>query len=252
MRFALYGGDRRYACAAEWLRRNGEQAHICYEPVDCERADCVVLPTAPEEAEGRRVARFAREGALLLVQRGSPVEGAFSKSLDEDEAYLDAVARLTSEGAVFGVLGHRERAIFGARCVVFGYGRIGRSLTDILRALRANVTVAVRNGSSALRAAADDAPRCGVEEAETALREADFVWNTVPARVLPGNRLAVIPKGALLFDLASAPYGFDILEARAHGVSAERLPGLPGKYCPESAGEQLALAALRAVGRDRE
>lgn len=250
MLFALYGGDKRYACAVDWLRGRGEEARLCYAPSDCIQADCILLPAAPEEQEAKDIAGFARRDALFLLQRGPRAAGLRSYSLDEDEAYLDAVAHLTAEGAIFGAMGYRERALYGAKCVVYGYGRIGRALTGILRALRANVAVAVRSGASARKAAQDDVVRCGIEEAGAFLGSASYIWNTVPARVLSGKNLSLIPEGAMLADLASAPYGFDIVEARARGIQAERLPGLPGIYCPESAGEQLAMAALRAVGRD--
>ena len=62
-----------------------------------------------------------------------------------------------------------------------------------------------------------------------------LVFNTVPATVLDEQRLATLPEGAILIELASAPGGFDPAQALAHRLKVCSAPGLPGKYSPESA-----------------
>ena len=47
--------------------------------------------------------------------------------------------------------------------------------------------------------------------------------------------MAMLPKGALLMELASAPGGFDPESAVEHHLKVCYAPGLPGKYCPETA-----------------
>ena len=47
--------------------------------------------------------------------------------------------------------------------------------------------------------------------------------------------LCKVKKGALLMDLASAPWGIDREAARSVGVNAVLESGLPGRYCPRSA-----------------
>ena len=62
-----------------------------------------------------------------------------------------------------------------------------------------------------------------------------LVFNTVPAHILGKEQLALLPKGALLIELASAPGGFDPELALGHHLKVCYAPGLPGKYCPETA-----------------
>ena len=64
-------------------------------------------------------------------------------------------------------------------------------------------------------------------------------------RVLDERRLRALDEDAMVIDLSSAPYGVDLDAARRMGVRAWREPGLPGRYCPQSAAE----AILRAIER---
>ena len=66
-----------------------------------------------------------------------------------------------------------------------------------------------------------------------------MIFNTVPALVLPRERLALARPDALLLELASAPYGFDLLQARKLGLRAELESGIPGRYCPRTAAKIL-------------
>jgi len=52
----------------------------------------------------------------------------------------------------------------------------------------------------------------------------------------------------MLIDLASPPYGIDLRAAWNRGLRAWREPGLPGRYCPQSAAEAI-LNALDRIGR---
>ena len=59
-------------------------------------------------------------------------------------------------------------------------------------------------------------------------------------------------KEALVIDLSSPPYGVDLAACHAQWINAWREPGLPGRYCPRSAGRAMldALARLMRGGND--
>ena len=73
-----------------------------------------------------------------------------------------------------------------------------------------------------------------------ALQESDFIFNTIPAMVLPKALLGYVRRDALILDMASAPGGVDYEACKELGISAALLPGLPGKYAPASSAEILA------------
>ena len=153
-----------------------------------------------------------------------------------DEEYTLENARLSAEGAVSAAMRRMPFALSDSTCLVIGYGRIGRALTGMLRGLGARVIVAARRAESRLEAGEGSVPLEGLAQA---LPKADVIFNTVPALVLPRERLALARPDALLLELASAPYGFDLLLARKLGLRAELESGIPGRYCPRTAAKIL-------------
>ncbi len=152
----------------------------------------------------------------------------------EREEFSLLNAALTAEAAVFTSMAHLDTSLWGGSFTVIGYGRIGRSLSQKLKALGGDVTVAAR--SAAARAAAESDGMRAVKLADMLVspRHFDACFNTVPSRIIDDESIA---DSGIYIDLASAPGGFTD-EARA--LLSERLVtalSLPGKYCPASAGE---------------
>ena len=154
----------------------------------------------------------------------------------EDETYLLENAALTSEGAVFAAMEESRFSLMGARCLVAGYGRIGKELTRRLRALDALVTVAARRPESRSEAGEGSV---SIEEIPRVIGEMDLIFNTVPAPVIGWEALCCVRPGALLIELASPPYGIDQEAANALGLRCRLESGLPGRYCPLSAAKAL-------------
>ena len=64
----------------------------------------------------------------------------------------------------------------------------------------------------------------------------DVIFNTVPYWLFDAAFLNAVDKKTLLIDLASAPGGIDITEAKRLRSKVLWAASLPGKYAPESAG----------------
>lgn len=152
---------------------------------------------------------------------------------------------LTAEGAIALAVLHSPYRLHGAPCLVIGYGHIGRVLANKLHGLSARVTVAARRPSDRAMAEA-----FGLEADETGRYARGlsyhFVFNTVPAPVLTQDQLAALLPGCLLLELASAPGG--IPACTRMDVTRIDAPGLPGKFCPASAGAAYAAAILEQEG----
>lgn len=162
-----------------------------------------------------------------------------------DEALTLANARLTAEGALASAMRASQRAIRDLRCMVIGWGRIGRALTELLVGVGARVTVASRSASSRNRAVERGAESAETNRLSEALPGHGLVFNTAPKLVLDAQTLRCVDRDAMLIDLASPPYGVDLRAAWALGLRAWREPGLPGRYCPQSAAQALLDAMLR-------
>ena len=162
----------------------------------------------------------------------------------KDETYLLENAKLTAEGAVFFAMQKTSIALQDARCLVIGYGRIGKELTHHLRSFGADVTVAARRPESRREAGENSLLISGMQ---SVLGKMDLVLNTVPYPVLSEPGMSLIKNTAFLIDLASKPYGFDMEQAKRMGIHACLESGIPGKYCPESAARALFRYIERSV-----
>ena len=264
MRLLLAGGDARFAWAARLAASRGLEAAVWPGGSDfpalraeegfIREADVVVMANPwraalPGPPDAAAILGRMKPGAALILpdDLGAPSDAPAHLCLSEDEDYLRANANLTAEGAVCAAMGALPCAIRDTRALVIGYGRIGRRTARLLTAMGASVTVAARRESARQAAEAAGAAACSLEEMADRLGRWRLIISTPPATVLPDALLREIDPEAQLMDLASPPYGFSLERARALGLKAARENGLPGRYCPESAGRLLLDAALKAI-----
>ena len=164
-----------------------------------------------------------------------------------DEELLTANAELTAEALLGLLIREVPCAMKGAAIGVGGYGRIGKALVRLLSAVGAEPIVFARN-----RRVLEDLRQCGLSAfepeafSEPASRLVAFV-NTVPVQIWDEARLGALPADCVLVEAASSPYGFDKYAADKRGLRLISAGGLPGRYSPKSAGEELAKALLRAL-----
>ena len=116
-------------------------------------------------------------------------------------------------------------------------------------ALGMRVTVASRTPAGRNRAVERGAEAADTARIAGALSGRKLIFNTAPAMVLDGTALGQVDPDAMLIDLASPPYGIDLRAAWNRGLRAWREPGLPGRYCPQSAAEAI-LNAMDRIGRE--
>ena len=166
-------------------------------------------------------------------------------------------AYITAEAALMTAMELTDRTLRDTSVAVLGYGRIGKYLARLLRALGADVTVCARREETLFEAAAEgchpllitaSAPMGGMA---FLCRDHTILFNTVPAHILPRDLLMGLQVDTLLIDLASAPFGVSddhVREAAAqNGLRYLRAPSLPGSYAPRDAGRAIAECILGMV-----
>lgn len=264
----VIGGDKRYAYAADYLRKSGKRVKTYSVPgmlndAECleealEQAEIMLLPLFPVEEESLRIGTETFPAALLplvapenaLVVAGMLPEdliawyhekGIHFEGYMEQEHYQIANAAVTAEGAVAVAINELERTLFGARILVVGYGRIGKFLVEKLRALGAEVTVAARRPEHRAEIEARGMKSVGTGVYETGLGEYHVIFNTVPAQVFTERQMNMVRKNCLLVELASGKGGFP------EKCSIIRAQGLPGKTAPKTAGEILGRTVLSCI-----
>ena len=139
----------------------------------------------------------------------------------------------TSEGAIELAMHEYDGTINGSRCLVTGYGRIGRVLSDMLTGLGAKVCVSARKQKDLAFIRAK-----GMQALPTYNLSGnyDIIFNTVPYLVFDAHTLARIATGALVIDLASSPGGVDFNAAKRLSIKAIHALSIPGKSAPKAAG----------------
>ena len=165
-------------------------------------------------------------------------------------AEIDELAILnsipTAEGALQVAMENTPITIHNSRCLVLGLGRCGTTLTRVLLALGAKVTVASRSGADLARAIALGAEPLALANLKTSTNY-DLIFNTIPAMVLPRSYLRLLDSNLVIIDIAASPGGTDFAAAEELGIRAIHALSLPGRVAPKTAGEILVRTIPRLL-----
>ena len=212
--FVIIGGDKRQLFAANAIQDEGFKIYVCgfdkpcggfeYEALPLEQsvqsADCVVLPI-PLTKDGENInAPFSStpikiDDGLARMFLGKRVFCSMKSKLlsispiweqvrlydyfaREEFAVENAVP--SAEGAIEVAMKEYEGTIHGSKCLVVGFGRIGKVLSKMLDGLGAEVVVAARKKQSLSMIYALGFESVDIKEL-CALKGVDLVFNTAPS-----------------------------------------------------------------------
>ncbi|MBR4889477.1 MAG: dipicolinate synthase [Clostridia bacterium] len=275
---ALLGGDARMLYCAGMLEETGSTVHLFgFENEPAVRRDCVsaeeavararvvLLPMPVSRDREHLLAPLARQPVELsdrlaeLLQgrlvfcgmvQNLPETAAWKKlpviDYYKDEELLAENARITAEAALFEAMKALPGTLYDARCLVAGFGRIGKALAAMLRGLGARVTVAARKPEDRVLARA-----LGAETTPFTpqLPACEVVFNTVPQPVFTGA-VPLPAETKLYIELASRP-GL-LPEGNTAGAEVIAAASLPGKYAPRAAGRAIAAVLQRCIHAERK
>lgn len=142
----------------------------------------------------------------------------------------------TAEGAIQIAMQEYMGTVNGSKCLITGYGRIGKILAQMLKGLGADVYVSARRKESLAWIKLNG--YTSIEHNSLINSgEFDIIFNTVPALILDAHIMAKIATNALIIDLASVPGGVDFESAKRLGIPVIHALSLPGKVAPKTSGE---------------
>lgn len=264
MRYAVVGGDMRFAHLVSMLRESGrstegfflEKAGIGEQSIEELGKSGVIisnwplrLPLTDREADIEKIlAGIAPGSTLLLCGPKFPAEKRRDLryvNLWEDERLLKENAWLTAEAAVTLAAGRLGQGLRELHCGIIGYGRIGTALTEILLDIGARVRVFTGSATKTRQIEENGAEAVALSFLKEGIADRQLIFSTPPASVLDRAALECTRKDALIIDVASPPYGVDLDAAHDLGLHAWRENGLPGRYCPLSAARAIYHAILR-------
>ena len=158
-----------------------------------------------------------------------------------DEIFAVENCTQTAEAALMLMIRATNISIYDMHISVLGYGRLGKAVTNILDKLGLNISV---HTSDYFERASAHMTNCQVYDLTSPISNADVIINTIPAKVLPQDKLKCAKKSCYILDLASYS-SVENCDISALGLSYDNALGLPGKHSPKSAGKILTDAILR-------
>lgn len=164
---------------------------------------------------------------------------------NEHIACQNAVA--TAEGAIMEACRLSPMNFHKNHSIVIGYGKCGSVLADRLKGLHSQVTVCARSKKARTEAGVLGFDSISPEDLGKALKDALFVFNTVPAPVLSETLLKELPPQAVIVDIASAPGGVDFKAASSLGIISSLFLSIPGKTAPYASAMILAEEILAVL-----
>ncbi len=284
--FAVIGGDLRSTYLAGALAEEGYRVissgfdgtelpscvTACTNPAQAiALADCVVLPL-PVSTDGvnvnapfsripiplETVVQSLREDQLVLggqiseslrhdlMLRGMTAGDYFAR---EELTVLNAVP--TAEGAIQLAMEELPITLCGSKCLIAGYGRIGRVLARILCAMGAEVTVAARKCSDRAWAETLGCRAMDLTKLPESKRF-DVIFNTIPHKIFTKDVLEQLDSATLIIDLASRPGGVDFGAAAGLRLKTIWALSLPGRVAPKSAGAIIKQTILNMIKEESE
>ncbi len=266
--FGVIGGDRRQIYLARSIARDGYPVYIsCLENGEgareltsldltqlSEKCSTVILPL-PVTRDGAFLNAPLSQGKVPLDDSfaslflGKDVYGGMMEKLYSSSDVWGSVnardyysreelvvgnAFLTAEGAVGVAIQEYEGALNGSRCLITGFGRIGKALCLDLKGLGAVIDCCARRAGdlTAIRALG-----CKALSYREIGEGYDLIFNTVPAPVLGALPLSRQRSDTLVIELASAPGGIDLEAAGRLGLRVKNVPSIPGRMSPRTSGE---------------
>ena len=255
----IAGKDPRLAWASRVFVSHGYPVSV-YGNSETEDSDCLshagalVLPMPATDRNGRVTLSNQRTVDLSELLLRIPADavvfgGSLPPMLQDDHRFVDygkaetvAIANAvpTAEGAIQRAMELLPITLWTSRCLVIGYGRIGRILAHRLQGLGADVTVCARKPKDIayIQAFGYTGDITGLYQRD--LSQYDCIFNTVPAPVLSEAQIRRTRADCLFIDLASAPGGIDGVACSALSRPYLHALSLPGQVAPATSGKIIA------------
>lgn len=275
---AVIGGDQRQKWMASTLKQHAvlsavyavpdysvsapvisldDPAHLCQYtcivgPVPFARNGNVTLPPTASPLSLKLLVQILQPGQIIaggnlpaaLVEQCNRRQIATYDFMQSPTLAL-ANAEITAEGMLAILLQQTPYILQNTPLLLLGYGRCGMMLAQKLTALGCQVNICEADPVKRGLACALGFSVLTPEALPAILSNCELLVNTVPALILTYDLLQLLPKNAMLFELASAPGGIDQEAAKQLELYYQNCPGLPGHTAPQTAGELLAKDLLQ-------
>lgn len=261
MKIALFGNSKRTGFVADKFLKNDNEVTVFKagsslpEFID---ADLLVLPIPTLNKDGfinfkddskvnpyDLLGRINKNAIVISCNFDDENYNIFDINKREDFAFLNAIP--TAEAAIVLAIENLGSTIYKSRCLICGFGRIGKMLSSRLNSLNAFVAVSARNPKDLAYIEALGLVSVNSTELADKFSEYDVVFQTVPYQILTKDLLVKQRKKPLIIELSSACIGTDMKAAENLGFKAIDATSLPEKFMPNTAGTILYDVIIRIL-----
>ena len=123
----------------------------------------------------------------------------------DDFKYKNAI--LTSEGAIALYKENSNKAIYGSNILITGFGKIGKSLCNVLKAMGSKLTICARSDID--KAKANTIADKVIDFKALQCQNYEIIFNTVPAIYFTKKEIDTFKNDIKYIELASFPGGID-------------------------------------------
>lgn len=282
----ILGGDLRQCYAAEYLKAAGFHVICCHTPdfpysAGIIKADClaqalanselILTPTpltrdnhnlfqADSDAPSYSLADLWDELAPKHKFITHTLPAKHHKSLKDTGCQIlvlgshpffqTANALLTAEGLLAEIIRCTPFGLSCADILLLGYGCCGTAIGRILLPLCRDIYVIEQDGKKQNKAKQNGLTPVNRKDFDHELPECRIIINTIPAPVLKPEQLSQMHSSCHIFDIASAPFGFPSDTTEKCLLPYYRIPGIPGRFSPVTAGEIIGRTIERMIQYD--
>lgn len=252
------GGDKRMIYAFEEFKQKGfaVSSYGLFQADDgkIEDNDIIILPVP--------VSRDKINISCPITNKTIPLEEVLNRSKNKtvfggcfsggdnftDYCDLDNYCLLnavpTAEGAIAFAIENTNFTLWNSKVLIIGCGRVSKVLCDRLKGLRCDITVTARKPSDFAYLNALGIKYSHTDNLHKIKNDYDIIFNTVDVEFF--GDVNSLPRNTLLIDLSTLGCT-DFSKAREMGYAAYKLPGIPGKNAPKTAGKILAQTLIEII-----
>ena len=260
-KITIIGGDKRLITVKEQLETSGYPVDTIglfeNDLGDVESSKVIILPV-PTTKDGvhihtpltdkkitlEEVTQKTNENQLLLC-----CNYLFKNRKCVDYGSLDSYALLnavpTAEGAIKIAIENTDFTLWKSKCLVIGYGRVGKVLANRLKAFGCDVTITARKPADLSLAETLGFNYINTEHLNYEKLDFNIIFNTVDVTVISDEKIEDI-NCDLIIDLSSNS-GLNLEKTQKKGIKTIKAAGLPGKVAPFTAAEILSKTIIHII-----
>lgn len=158
----------------------------------------------------------------------------------KDKIFKRANALLTAQGALKLMLDNTEDYIVGKNAFIIGFGDVGQTLAETLCKNGLEVYITARNQRKLSLASMNGYKTISFSSLKSCIYLFDYVFGTVPAKILDSEDVKNLKKPCSYIELASAPFTAEESDFKAHSKIYINGSALPGRFLPLASGKLMA------------